>query len=142
MRQNDKSTGVDSNNESTGIKSELDSTGATDEANKMELIEGAIEEAERCIAEGSEILAGTEAKTEDTKDENVIHPGLHIPTEDHTYNFCKRGNQRPDYTHRYGFQAAIIHYTLTQLSCFSPRWYNLPSGHQRYSLKEINLGYM
>ena len=28
------------------------------------------------------------------------------------------------------------------VSCSSPRWYNLPSGHQRYPLKGLNLGYM
>ena len=28
------------------------------------------------------------------------------------------------------------------LNCSSPRWDNLPSGHQQYPLKGINLGYM
>ena len=28
------------------------------------------------------------------------------------------------------------------VSCSSPRWENLPSGHQRYPLLGLNLGYM
>ena len=28
------------------------------------------------------------------------------------------------------------------VSCYSPRWDNLPSGHQRYPLFGLNLGYM
>ena len=31
---------------------------------------------------------------------------------------------------------------LPPMSCSSPRWENLPSGHQHYLLKGINLGYM
>ena len=31
---------------------------------------------------------------------------------------------------------------ITALSCSSPRWENLPSGHQRYPLLGLNLGYM
>ena len=31
---------------------------------------------------------------------------------------------------------------LSLVSCSSPRWDNLPSGHQRYPLLGINLGYM
>ena len=58
----------------------------------------------------------TEAETEDTRGENVIHPDLQVPTEEHTYNLYLRRNRLPDYTHRYGFQATIIHYALTQLS--------------------------
>ena len=34
---------------------------------------------------------------------------------------------------------ALIHLLK---SCSSPRWDNLPSGHQRYPLKGLNLGYM
>ena len=46
----------------------------------------------------------------------MIHPYLQVPTEEHTYNLRRRGDQRPDYTHKYGFQETIIQYTLTQLS--------------------------
>ena len=42
----------------------------------MSLIEEAIVEAERDIAEGTDILVGTETETEYTRDENVIHPDL------------------------------------------------------------------
>ena len=42
----------------------------------MELIEEAIEEAERDIAEGTYLLAGNETETEDTRDESAIHPYL------------------------------------------------------------------
>ena len=110
VRNKDKSTGVDNDNESMGINSESRSTGATDKADKIALIEEAISEAERDIAEGTELLAGTESETEDTRDRNVIHPYLQVPTEEHTYNLRRR---RPDYINRYGFQATIIHYALT-----------------------------
>ena len=32
--------------------------------------------------------------------------------------------------------------TGSDRSCSSPRWDNLPSGHQRHPLKGLNLGYM
>ena len=111
---NNKITGVDSDNDSKGIKSVLGSTGATNEADGMTL-EEAIVEAERDIAEGKELLAGAETKTEDTRDKNVIHLDFQVPKEEHTYNFRRRGNLRPDYTHGNGFQATIIHYALTHL---------------------------
>ena len=82
----------------------------------MALIEEAIAEAERYIVEGTELLAGTETKTEDTRDENVIHPDLQVPTVEHTYNLRRRSNPQPEYTNRYIFQATIIHYDTTQLS--------------------------
>ena len=31
---------------------------------------------------------------------------------------------------------------ILALSCSSPRWDNSPSGHQRYTLFGLNLGYM
>ena len=52
----------------------------------MSLIKEAIAEAEQDIAEGTGLLAGTENETEDTRDENVIHPYLQVPTEEQTYN--------------------------------------------------------
>ena len=52
----------------------------------MVLIEEAVAEAERDIAEGTELLAGTETKTEDIRNENMIHPYLQVPTEEHNYN--------------------------------------------------------
>ena len=76
VRHNNKITGVDSNNKNT----ESGSTGATDKADEMALIEETIAEAEQGIAEGGDILAGTETKTEDARNENVIHPGLQVPT--------------------------------------------------------------
>ena len=82
----------------------------------MALIEEAISEAERGIAEGIELLSGNETETEETRDENVIHTDLQVSTVEHTYNFWLRRNPRPDYTNRYGFQATIIHCALTQLS--------------------------
>ena len=69
-------TGVESNEKTTGVKSESESTGATDsryKADKMALIEEDIEEAERDIAEGTDLLSRTETETEDTQDGNVIH---------------------------------------------------------------------
>ena len=92
VQHNDKSTGVDSDNKRMGIKSESGSMGATDEADRMALIEKAIAEAERDITEGTELLARTETKTEDTWDENVIHPYFQVPTEEHTYNLQRRVN--------------------------------------------------
>ena len=52
VRQDKKITGVDSDNEST----ELGGTGATDKADEMTLIDEAITETERDIAEGNDIL--------------------------------------------------------------------------------------
>ena len=116
-----KITGVCHNNEITGVDSDNKSresvnTEATDEAGEMALIEEAIAEAERDIAEGVDLLAGTETKTEYTWNENAIHPDFQVPTVEHTYNLRQRSNPRPDYTNRYGFQAMIIHCALTQLS--------------------------
>ena len=116
VRHDDESIGVDRDNESMGIKSESRSTGATDKAEEMALIEEAIAEVERDITEGTEILAGTEAETEDIWDKNVIHPDLQVPTEEHTHNLRRRGNWQLEYTHRYGFQVTIIRYALKQLS--------------------------
>ena len=116
VRHDKKITGLDSNNESMGVKSESEIMGATEKVDEMARIEEAIAEAERDIAEGTELLAGTETETEDTWYENVMHPDLQVPTVEHTYNFRRISNPRPDYTNRYGFQATIIHCALTQLS--------------------------
>ena len=110
VRHDDKTTGVDSDNEST----ESGSTGATDKEDGMALIEEAIAEAERDIAEGTDILAGTETETEDARNENMIHTDFQVPTVEHTYNFWRGRNPRPDYTNRYGFKATGIHCALTQ----------------------------
>ena len=91
------------------------STGATYEAAEMALIEEAISEAERNIAEGTDLLAGTETKTKNTRDENVIHLDLQVLTLEHTYNLRQGRNPRPEYTNRYGFQATIINCDLTQM---------------------------
>ena len=82
----------------------------------MELIEEDMTEADWDITEGTDLLVGTETKTEDARNENVIHPALQVPTVEHTYNLWRRRNTHPDYTNRYGFQATIIHCALTQLS--------------------------
>ena len=87
----EKITGVDSDNEST----ELVSTGATDETDELALIEGATSEAERDIAEGTDLLAGTETETEEARNENVIHPDLQVTTVEHAYNLRRRRNMRP-----------------------------------------------
>ena len=116
VQHDDKITVVDSDNERMGIKSESGITGANDEADRMELIKEAVSEADRDIAEVTELLAGNEAETEYTRDENVIYTDSKVPTEEHTYNLQQRGNQQPDFTHRNGSQATIIHYALTQLS--------------------------
>ena len=60
-------TGVDSNNEITVVDSdnesaESGSTGSTDKADKLALIEEDITEAERDIAEATDLLAGTETE--------------------------------------------------------------------------------
>ena len=91
-------------------------TGETDEVYELARIEEAIAEAERYIAEGTDLLAVTETETKETQNENVIHPDLQVPTVEHTYNLRRRRNPRPDYTNRYGFQVTIIHCALTQLS--------------------------
>ena len=46
----------------------------------------------------------------------MINPDFQVPTEEHTYNLRRRGNWRPQYTHRNEFQATIIHYALTHLT--------------------------
>ena len=90
--------------------------GETDKADELSLIEEAIAEAERDIAEGTDILAGTETENEEAQNENVIHPALQVPKMEHTYNLRQRKQPRLDYTNIYGFQATIIHCDLTQLS--------------------------
>ena len=52
----------------------------------MALIEESTAEAEQDIAEGTEILAWTETKTEDTRDKTVLCPDFQVPTVEHTYN--------------------------------------------------------
>ena len=71
---------MESDNEST----ESGSTVATSKEDEMALIVEAIAEAEKDIAEGTGILSGTETKTEDARNENVIHPGLQVPTVERT----------------------------------------------------------
>ena len=80
MRHDGKTTGVDSNNEIT----ESGITGATDKAYGLALIEEAIAEAELDIAEGTDLLAGTETENEEARNENVIHLDLQVPTVEHT----------------------------------------------------------
>ena len=60
MRHDDEITGVDIDNKITRIKPELESTGAIYEVDEMALLEEAISETERDIAEMIELLAGTE----------------------------------------------------------------------------------
>ena len=67
VQHDDKITGVDSDNRITGVNSEPGSTGATNKMDEMALIEEAIAETERDIAEGTNIIAGTETETEDTR---------------------------------------------------------------------------
>ena len=83
VRHDNEITGVGNDKNSTGVKSESGSTVATDKADVMALIEETISEAERDIVEGTDLLAGTETKTEDTQNKNVIHPYLQIPTVEH-----------------------------------------------------------
>ena len=52
----------------------------------MSLIEEAIAKVERDITEGTDLLAGTETETEDTRNKNVINPDLQVPIVEHTYN--------------------------------------------------------
>ena len=103
---------MDSNNESA----ELGSTGETDEAYEMALIKKAISEAERDIAEGTDLLTGTETETEEARNENMMHSALQVPTVEHTYNLRQRKHLQPDYTKIYGFQVTIIHCSLTKMS--------------------------
>ena len=112
VQHDNEITGVDSNKESA----ESGSTGATDEADELALIEEAIAEAEQDLAEGTDILVGSETKTEEAQNENVIHPALQVPTVEHTYNLRQRKHPWPDYTNRYIFQSTIIHCAHTQLS--------------------------
>ena len=99
VRHDNEITGVDSDNKRT----ESGSTGKNDEADELALIEEAIAEAERDIAEATDLLAGTETENEEAQNENLIHPALQVPTVEHTYNLWRRKNPRPDYTNRYGF---------------------------------------
>ena len=69
VRHDNKTTGVDNDNEST----ESGCTVVTDKVDELELIEEAMEEAERNIAEGNDLLARTETETEEARNENVIH---------------------------------------------------------------------
>ena len=80
VRHDDEITGVGSDNESA----ELGSTVSTDKADELALIEEAIAEAERDIAEATDLLAGTETENEEARNENVIHPDLQVPTVEHT----------------------------------------------------------
>ena len=106
------------------------SAGETDESDEMALIEEAISEVERDIAEGTDLLAGTETETEDAPNKNVIHPDLQVPTVEHTYNLRQRRNLRSDYTNRYGFQDTVIHCDLPQLS--------MKCGINKFKKKEKN----
>ena len=87
----------------TKNSTESGSTGATDKADELELIEEAIAESEQDIAEGTNLLSGTETETEETRNKNVIHLDLQVPTVEHTYNLRRRRNPQPDYTNRYVF---------------------------------------
>ena len=111
-----KITGVDSYNKRTGVKSESGSMEATEKSNEIALIKEAIAEAEWDITEGTDLIARTETETEDTSNENVIHPYLQVPTVEHTCKFPRGRNPRPNYANRYIFQATIIYFSLTQLS--------------------------
>ena len=79
---------------------ESGSTGETDKADELALIEEAIIEAERDIAEAIDLLARTETETEEARNENVIHPDLQVPTVEHTYNLHQRKHPQPHYTNR------------------------------------------
>ena len=94
---------------------ESESTGKTDKADELEVIEEAIKEAERDNTEATDLLSGTETKNEEARNENEIHPALHVPTVEHTHNLRRRKYPRPDYTNRFGFLATIIHCVLTLL---------------------------
>ena len=71
---------MDSDNESA----ELVSRGKNDKADKLALIEEAIEEAERDIAEATDLLAGNDTENKETRNKNVIHPALQVPTAKNT----------------------------------------------------------
>ena len=92
----DKRTRVDINDyKITGVKSEI--TGIkekNDESDNMALIEEAIAEAKRDIAEGTKLLAkiADEDRGEDAWDKNVIHPETQVATTDNVYNMYWRGN--------------------------------------------------
>ena len=92
VRHDDEITGEDSDNESA----ESGSTGKNDKADELALIEKAIAEAERDIAEATDLLAGTETKNEEARNENVIHPDLQVPTVEHTYNLRRIKHPRMD----------------------------------------------
>ena len=63
----------------------------------------------------------------------------HIMTEKYiTWLFAKKVKIMKLLLMQWGF----FLFFSSSLSCSSPRWDNLPSGHQRYSLKGINSGYM
>ena len=112
VRHYDKIIGVDSDNKST----ESGSTGANDKADELEHIEESIAEAEKYIAEGTDIVAGTETETEEARNKNVIYPDLQVSTVEHTYNLRRIINPWPYYTNRLGFLATIIHCAITKLS--------------------------
>ena len=65
---------------------ELGSMGACEKIDEMAQIEEAIVEAERDIAEVTDLLAGTETETEDARKKNLIHPDFQVPPVEHTYN--------------------------------------------------------
>ena len=81
----------------------------------MAIIEEVTAEAERDIAEETELIAGTDTETYEARDKNVIHTDLQVPTVKHTYNLRRGRNPRPDYTKIYVLQATIIHCALPQL---------------------------
>ena len=112
VRHDDKITRVDRDNR----RAELGSTGKNDKADELALIKEAITEAERDITEETDLLAGTETKNEETRNENMLHRALQVPTVEHTSNLRQRKQPRPDYTNRYRFQATKTHCDLTQLS--------------------------
>ena len=111
VRHDNKITGLDSDNQST----ESGSTGATEKPDELTLIEEAIAESERYIAEATDLLAGTVTETEEARHENLIHPALQVPTVEQTYNLQQRKYLRPECTNIYGFQATIINCALTKL---------------------------
>ena len=100
----DKITGVYSdNNKGTGVKSESTVVaGENDESDDMALIEETIAEAEREIAEGTELFArnadkGTPEEAngydrEDTWDKRVIRPDTQLPMTENVYNLIRHGN--------------------------------------------------
>ena len=60
----------------------------------MAIIEEAVAEAERDIAEGTKPLAGIayEDRGEDARDKNLIHPKTQVATTENVYNLQRRGN--------------------------------------------------